>query len=145
MRKIGFIYMAIVLTMVVLCSGGCGRKSPKGEGVSVPVEVIGVRRGDLKETLFYVGDVRAQDEADVYPRTTGKLLEKLVKDGDKVKKDDVIAYVDRDEVGFEFEKAPVTSPIDGIVGRIYPDKGESVSPQTPVAKIVNMDMVLLTH
>jgi len=53
----------------------------------------------------------------------------------------VIAYIDRDEVGFTFEKAPVDSPLTGIIGRVYVDIGTQVSPQTPVALVVHMDNV----
>ena len=49
--------------------------------------------------------------------------------------------IDRDEVGFKYEPSPVLSPISGIVGRVHPDKGETVSPTVPIAEVVNMDKV----
>jgi len=121
---------------------GCAKKVPtKDEATKIPVSVIQVKKGSLRETLFYVGDIKADDEAIVYPKVTGKIVEKLVKEGDLVKKGDVLAYIDRDEVGFEFEKAPVESPIDGVVGKVHVDIGTSVSPQVPVGLVVNMDVV----
>jgi len=121
---------------------GCAKK----EGVSqkeeaIPVRVMRVELKDIQRTLDYVGDIKAQDEATVYPKVSGKVLEKLVKDGDGIAKGDVIAYIDRDEVGFKFEKAPVESPLTGTVGRLYVDKGASVTPQTPIALVVDMDNV----
>jgi len=44
-------------------------------------------------------------------------------------------------VGFKFEKAPVESPMSGIIGRVYVDIGTQVSPQTQVALAVHMDNV----
>jgi len=52
-----------------------------------------------------------------------------------------IALIDRDEPGFKFEPAPVDSLLAGIVGRVYVDLGTKVTPQTPVALIVDMDRV----
>jgi len=121
---------------------GCAKKVPTKEEVTkIPVSVTEVRKGSLKETLFYVGDIKADDEAIIYPKVTGKIIEKLAKEGDSVKKGDILAYIDRDEVGFKFEKAPVESPIDGVVGKVYVDIGTSVSPQVPVGLVVNMDVV----
>ncbi|KPK41614.1 MAG: hypothetical protein AMJ78_04935 [Omnitrophica WOR_2 bacterium SM23_29] len=120
----------------------CAKKVPTKEEVTkIPVSVIEVRKGSLKEALFYVGDIKADDEAIIYPKVTGKIIEKLAKEGDSLKKGDILAYIDRDEVGFKFEKAPVESPIDGVVGKVYVDIGTSVSPQVPVGLVVNMDVV----
>jgi multidrug resistance efflux pump len=62
-------------------------------------------------------------------------------DGSPIKIGEVIAYIDRDEVGLKFEKAPVESPLSGTVGRIYVDIGSSVTAQTAIAYVVSMDNV----
>jgi len=71
-----------------------------------------------------------------------------VKEGDRVKKDQVVALVDRDVEGVKFQLAEVTSPMDGIVGLIYLDEGAEVSPPSPgpgmgtaLMKVINMDQV----
>ena len=133
-------FCILIFTSCILFTG-CGRKEVKEKLVKVPVRVTEIKRGDLKQTLFYVGDIKAEDEAIVYPKVTGKIIEKLAREGDAVKRGDVLAYIDRDKVGFQFEKSPVESPIDGFVGRVYIDVGMSVSPQTPVGSVVNMDVV----
>lgn len=117
------------------------KRAPKEVIAKIPVSAVMVKRENLKEYLFYVGDIKAEDEVNVYPKVTGKIIEKIAKEADAVKKGNVLAYIDRDEVGFQFEKAPVESPIDGIVGRIYVDIGTAVSPQVPVGLVVNMDVV----
>jgi len=94
--------------------------------------------------LEYVGNVKAQEEVNVYPKVTGKIIEKVKDEGDAVNKGDVIAYIDRDEVGLKFEKAPVESPINGIVGRVLVDIGSSVTSQTPVALVVDMNKVKIS-
>ncbi|MCM8761623.1 MAG: efflux RND transporter periplasmic adaptor subunit, partial [Candidatus Omnitrophica bacterium] len=94
---------------------------------------------DVSRTLEYVGDIKGQDEAIVYPKVTGKIIEKVKEEGDTVAKGDPIAYIDRDEVGLKFEKAPVEAPLSGRIGRIYVDIGSSVTMQTPIALVADMD------
>ncbi len=115
---------------------------------AVPIEVDTVKRGNIVEKLSFTGDIKAQDQILVYPKVSGKLIENRVQEGDRVKKGEIIAIVDRDITGLKFEPAEVTSPIDGIVGRVYLDKGSGVSPPepspsmgTPIAMIVSMNMV----
>jgi multidrug efflux pump subunit AcrA (membrane-fusion protein) len=139
-----------VKTILILYSGilfllfsGCQAKTTELEKTNeaIPVKVIKVALQEVDETIDYVGDIKAQDEAVVYPKVSGKVVEKVKEDGSIVNKGDVIAYIDRDEVGLQFEKAPVESPIAGIIGRIYINIGSNVSTQTPVALVVNMDKV----
>lgn len=122
---------------------GCAKKheTKKAKDEIVPVKVMKATPRDIQKTLDYVDDIKAQDEAQVYPKVNGKVYEKIKEDGAEVKKGDVIAYIDRDEVGLKFEKAPVESPLTGIIGRVYVDIGSTVSPQTPVALVVNIDKV----
>lgn len=112
-------------------------KSPATE--TIPVRVLRVTARDMERALEYVGDIKGRDEATVYPKVSGKIVEKLKEDGAEVQKGEAIAYIDRDEIGFKFEKAPVESPLAGVVGRVYVDQGTSVTPQTPVALVVNLD------
>ena len=138
-----FILIAMICSRIFLMGislSGCA-KGKREKVDAIPVAGVQVKSGNLMETLFYVGDIKAQDEAEVYPRVSGKLLENTVKEGDRVKKDDTVAFIDRDEIGFEFEKSPVESPIEGIIGMVYLDRGVSVSSNTAIAKVVDMDIV----
>jgi membrane fusion protein, multidrug efflux system len=134
------VYLA-ALFFTAICLSGCSQADKKPEVDTIPVRVMKIKLQDIKEILAYTGDVKAHDEAVVYPKVNGKIIEKLKEDGSRVNKGEVIAYIDRDEVGFEFNKAPVESPLTGIIGRVYVDRGTNVSPQTPVALVVDMDKV----
>jgi HlyD family secretion protein len=131
-----------MLFFVSLSLTGCQNKSRLvSEKEVIPVRVNKVELQSIKNTLDYVDDIKAQDEAIIYPKVNGKIIEKIKEEGDRVRRGDVVAYIDRDEVGFKFEKAPVESPLTGIIGRTYVDKGTSVTPQTPIALVVDMDKV----
>jgi len=133
------ILMFIFLVILVGCQPKEKAKSESPQ--AIPVRVMKIELKDLYSKIEYAGNIKAQDEAVIYPKVSGKIIEKVKEDGSAVEKGDTIAYIDRDEVGLKFEKAPVDSPITGIVGRIYVDIGSNVSPQTPVALVVNMDKV----
>ena len=128
---------------------GKGEREVVAEGVkAVPVKVDVVKKGNIQEWLSFTGDIKAQDQILVYPKVAGKLIENRVQEGDRVKKGEVIAIVDRDITGLKFEPAEVTSPIGGIVGTVFLDKGSGVNPPkpspsmgTPIALIVSMDKV----
>ncbi|MDD5465521.1 MAG: efflux RND transporter periplasmic adaptor subunit [Candidatus Omnitrophica bacterium] len=121
---------------------GCQEKNKAAiEKESIPVRVIKVQQQSIRKTLDYVDDIKALDEAIIYPKVNGKIIEKIKEEGSSVSKGDVIAYIDRDEVGFKFEKAPVESPLSGTIGRVYVDKGTSVTPQSPIALVIDMDKV----
>ena len=121
---------------------GCGREREKAvDEERIAVKAARVEKGTIKDTLSFVGDIKAEDSATIFPKVTGKIVEKMVKEGDLVKEGDTLFLVDRDVVGFKFEKAPVEAPIEGVVGRIYVDRGMSIAPQTPLALIVDMNRV----
>jgi len=135
-KTIAVVFMALVLL-------GCQREEEKklATEIIIPVKVSKVEFRNLEETVDYVGNIRAQEEAVIYPKVNGKIIEKVKEDGSLVNKGEVVAYIDRDEVGFKFEKAPVESPLAGIIGRVYVDIGENVTTQTPIALVVDMRRV----
>jgi len=130
----------LIILMICLTAAGCGKDAARKEKeATVPVRVMKVEPRDLTKALEYVGNIEGKDEALVYPKVSGKIIEKVKEDGSPIAKGEVIAYIDRDEVGLKFEKAPVESPLSGIVGRVYVDIGSSVTPQTAVALVSSID------
>jgi multidrug efflux pump subunit AcrA (membrane-fusion protein) len=127
--------------ILALASGtaGCGKIAAlKEQQETIPVKIMKVELRDIKRALEYVGTIKGQDEAVVYPKVSGKIIEKVKEEGTMVNKGDIIAYIDRDEVGLKFEKAPIETPLSGVVGRIYVDIGANVTPTTPIAMIADM-------
>lgn len=138
MKKI-YVYIFCAAAMTILISG-CGKAAAEKivkEDI-VPVKIMKVKLDDVSMGLEYVGNIKGQDEAIVYPKVTGKIIEKVKQEGSFVEKGDVIAYIDRDEVGLKFEKAPIESPLTGTVGRVYIDLGSNVLMTTPIALVADM-------
>ncbi|HRZ13920.1 MAG TPA: efflux RND transporter periplasmic adaptor subunit [Candidatus Omnitrophota bacterium] len=143
----GMRYYRIVTAVGVLCLACCGCQkkemtAPKAVGEeAIPVKVVTVKAETIQEYIDYVANVKAQEETFVYPKVPGKIVEKVKQEGDSVAKGETIAWIDRDEVGLTFEKAAVEAPLTGMVARVLVDTGANVSPQAPVALIVDMDRV----
>jgi len=136
------IALYIFLLLPLCISTGCSKaKNAVTQAEVIPVKVLRIELRDMDEAIDYVGNIKAQDEAMVYPKVSGKIIEKIKEDGSYVAKGEVIAYIDRDEVGFKFEKAPVESPLSGIIGRVSMDIGSNVTPQTAIALVVDMAKV----
>ncbi|MDP2922967.1 MAG: efflux RND transporter periplasmic adaptor subunit [Candidatus Omnitrophota bacterium] len=138
-RKNSFIWILAAVFILVSCS----KKEEQENNVPqvIPVKVSKVELRDLANIIEYVGNIKAENEVAIYPKVSGKIIEKVKEDGARVDKGDVIAYIDRDEVGLKFEKAPVESTLSGIVGRVYIDIGTNVNTQTAIALVVSMDKV----
>ncbi len=118
------------------------------EDLTKPVEVDVIKTTTFEKSLFFTGDIEGIEEIDVFPKVSGKLVEIKVQEGDRVKKNQILALVDRDIAGMKFELAEVTSPVEGIIGWVFLDVGAGVSPPspspqmgTPIFRIVNMDKV----
>ncbi|MCJ7497398.1 MAG: efflux RND transporter periplasmic adaptor subunit [candidate division Zixibacteria bacterium] len=113
----------------------------------IPVEVEVVKTSPYTPILNYTGEVKGVEEIDIFPKASGKLVEMKVKEGDRVKKDQLVAIIDRDITGLDYKLAETTSPVEGIVGKIYLDKGAQVSEPSggsggsPLAQILNLDSV----
>lgn len=142
--KMGVVSSTLVcfLSVILLLCGF--RKSDERsmqEERPLPVKAMRVETQDIVRTLDFVGDIRGRDEALVYPKVSGKVIEKIKEEGAPVVKGEAMMFVDRDETGYKFEKAPVESPLTGVVGRVFVDLGSQLTLQTPVALVVNMESV----
>ncbi|MBU4251955.1 MAG: efflux RND transporter periplasmic adaptor subunit [Candidatus Omnitrophica bacterium] len=142
LRKNRTVPLILILIGCLFLLNGCTPgKAKEKPPEAIPVKVDKVKLQELSETLDYSGDIKAQDEAVIYPKVSGKIIEKVKEDGALINKGEVICYVDRDEVGLKFQKAPVESTLTGILGRVYVDIGQNVTANTPVALVVSVDKV----
>jgi len=142
MRLSGKITSTILILFLAFDLSACTSSKQKSKVKdAVPVKVLKVENRQMDEAIEYVGNIVARDEAVIYPKVSGKIIEKVKEDGSQVEKGQTIAYIDRDETGLKFEKAPVESTLTGTIGRVYVDIGQNVTSQTAIALVVNADKV----
>ncbi|ACC97687.1 Efflux transporter, RND family, MFP subunit [Elusimicrobium minutum Pei191] len=107
------------------------------------VKLETVEKRNLKNELLLSGSIKALEEATLFPRSEGKLLKNVLKEGQNVKKGQTVSLIERDEVGAVYEPVVVPSTITGIVGKIYLDPGANVTRNTAIAFVVNQSQVRL--
>lgn len=88
--------IVIVIVLVVLVVFG------RGGSRNNYTEVTAQTR-DITTYLEFSGNVEAKDVKKVYAETSAKVLEILVEEGDKVKKGDVIAILDSEDVEYNIQ------------------------------------------
>ncbi len=101
------------------------------------VKATTVKRGDIAVYYVYFGMVTSSKEALIYPDMPGEVTKILVKEGDRVKKDQPVVLLTRDIPGLEYKPLKVKSTISGIVGFIYVKPGQKVAQQVPLMYIVD--------
>lgn len=116
----------------------------KEEPTSISVAVEEPKIGSIESLLSFVGDIKGEEQVTVFSEVPGKLLRYTVQEGDWIEKGKILGLVDRAVTAMEFEEVKLKSPISGIVGRLYLDKGSTISPQTPVAMVAKMDRVRIS-
>lgn len=126
--------ITIVVALIALFAAACGEKKTTTEAPSISTAKASM--GTIEKTVMFSGSIDAADAVDVFPKATGKISGKILKEGDAVKKGDTIMLIDRDEIGLKFKPLPVDSPIDGFIGAINVDVGANVDTDTNVAKVV---------
>ena len=140
MKRFSILMLAAALPL----AGGCGKKKDAAARLDTfPVKAVSAEVRGLEETIILVGSIKAKDEATLFSRVPGKLQENLLKEGGAVRKGQAVALVERDEVGVRFEPAPVPSTLNGTVARIYLDRGQDVTLQTPVALVVDSSEIIV--
>lgn len=82
---------AIYAALVAGCNEGDSQTSATDSGV--PVEVRAVRRDDMRQTLSYFGDIRAENEVRVFSKVPDRIERFFVDEGDVVRKGSPIAQI----------------------------------------------------
>jgi RND family efflux transporter MFP subunit len=80
---------------VVLVLAGCARQRPTAEAPPLAVTIAQLKEGKALDYEDYTGRTAAVDSVDLKPRATGYLDKVLFKDGDDIKKDQLLYVVDK--------------------------------------------------
>ncbi len=100
----------ILIGFFVYWIGGGGQKETKARPKTkrnreIPVETVLLKRGSLVFRLKLTGTVRPEAEVDVFSKVQGILERLRVEQGDRVKVDQVIAQVEREEREAQVQEA----------------------------------------
>lgn len=137
MKKL-FVILSIIVILVGFVIFSKTRNKPiKSEEFVRTVSYSLAKTEEIKIYQDFYGKIEGYKQTEVFPDVPGRFLEYKVSEGEYVKKDQIIAEIDRSIPGVSFEKAKVISPIDGRVYDLSINRGDFVTNQTPVCMIVD--------
>lgn len=126
-----FAFLVALLVILAGCPGGRRREAvPPPAVAAVPVEM-----GKVSRSIQLLGTLQGEEQVIVYPKIAGRVTEITRSEGSPVTADEPIGYVVQDIPGMDYKPGPVRSPITGVVGRVYVEKGQTVAPTMPFAAV----------
>ena len=85
---------AALFAVLGLALSGCNEKKEEAAEVVRPVKVVEIAQADTTRKLDYSGSVKARTDMNLGFRVNGKIVERKVDIGEKVKPGDVLARID---------------------------------------------------
>jgi multidrug efflux pump subunit AcrA (membrane-fusion protein) len=148
MKKLFFILVAILILILpgLIRLQKASEKSEVADS-GVPVVVTTAKVKDAVKIMSFSSQVRGIEQAQVFPDIPGRFLKYTVDDGQWVKKDQIIAYVEQDVPGVVREPIAVKSTISGIISLRSVDKGQLIRqqdpmfPDPPLAEVARIDRI----
>jgi membrane fusion protein (multidrug efflux system) len=115
------------------CNRAGGGKTEQRQTVSVAVVTVG--RSTVTRSIQLLGTLEGEQQANAMPKFAGRVTEILKPEGSFVNAGDAIVSIVNDVPGMDYKPGPVVAPISGVVGKVYVQLGQVVSPATPVAVV----------
>lgn len=99
-----------IVSAAVLVLSGCSEEKAETKEIVRPVKVVEIAAIDTSRTLSYSGTVRARTEMNLGFRVNGKITERLVDIGQRVKTGDLLARIDPSD--YELALASAQASLD---------------------------------
>lgn len=96
---------AFALLATVAIVSGCSEKQAENKPVIRPVKVVEIARADTTRALDYSGSVRARTDMNLGFRVSGKIIDRRVDIGQRVKPGDVLARIDATDYALSVKRA----------------------------------------
>lgn len=133
--------MVLALAAGIPLLAGCG-KMDKGKAQAetrqaVSVAVVTADTAAVIRSTKLVGTLVGEQQVTVMPKVAGRVTEITRPEGSYVKAGNPLLYIVNDIPGMDYKPGPVLSPIDGVVGKVNVEVGQSASPAMPVATVAS--------
>ena len=159
MKKIkikGSHIVTAVIVLLIVVIGGYGVRTHIEQSQPVqaagrqggPLNVATVRvtpvvRDNIENSVMLNGDVLAVNQVSLFPTVSGRVTETLFSVGQNVSQGTVVAFVDPSRPGQVYSVSPVVSTIGGTVLSVPVQRGDTVSPQTPVYVVGDLSILVV--
>jgi multidrug efflux pump subunit AcrA (membrane-fusion protein) len=133
------VFVLVITGLLLTLSTSCQKQRAKRSETRITqtVAVVTVGRNTVNRSVELFGSVYGDLQVNVTPKIMGRVTQIVKPEGSTISQGDTILYILNDIPGMDYQPGPVLSPISGIVGKIYVEVGQSVSPATTVANISN--------
>ena len=150
-KNIGLIIFVVVVIGVLAVPWfirkyrGSGKVEKEDTGVPVIVTTAEVK--DAVKTMSFSSQVEGIEQAQIFPDIPGRFLKYAVENGQWVRKDQIVAYLEQDVPGVVREPIAVKSTIPGIISLRAVDKGQLIRqqdpmfPDPPLAEVARIDKI----
>ncbi|WP_162862611.1 efflux RND transporter periplasmic adaptor subunit [Acetivibrio cellulolyticus] len=156
--------MCIILAMTLMLSG-CGSTASTLSVSKNTEETVTIKKGEMQNTIDEIGTVVFDDVYNITSLTSGRILSADFKEGDKVSEGQVLYTIDSTEITNQIQATKISlekaseslrqyknaaadlglfAKASGMVTKVYINKGDFVNPGTPIADIVDSNMLKLT-
>lgn len=144
MKRTGKIFLSVLVLLCFLVSCGGKKDAAKKDNEQqtealFAVNTMKIQRDNISDYIKLTGDVQAKRNIQVFPDQSGKISNIDVKIGQSVAKGQRIMEVNPSRPGMIYALSPVIAPISGVITSLPYKVGDTVSMQTPVAKVGNLD------
>jgi len=128
---------SIALALLAGCGNMGKRKGKVEERQAIAVAVATADTGTVIRSTNLVGTLVGEQQVTVSPKVAGRVTEIARAEGSFVKAGDPILYIVNDVPGMDYKPGPVLSPIDGVVGKVNVEVGQTAAPGMPVATVAS--------
>ncbi|MCH5149361.1 MAG: efflux RND transporter periplasmic adaptor subunit [Spirochaetales bacterium] len=143
MKRTNRLFLSIVTVLCFLVSCGGKKDAAKNNTEQQPealfaVNTMKIQRSNISDYIKLTGNVQAKTNIQVFPDQNGKISSIAVKIGQSVVQGQRIMEVNPSRPGMIYALSPVIAPISGVITSLPYEIGDTVSMQTPVAKVGNL-------
>jgi len=98
--------ISILLALCIIVLVSCEKKRNETPvEKAIPIELAPVREGTIAKEIKFTGSIAANTEVQVYSKITAKIEEMKVDSGDSIKRGDVVALLESEELQAQVAQA----------------------------------------
>lgn len=108
-------------TLIVLCVAACGQSAPQEESTSSEYETMSVSRQDISLEESYPASIEGRQSIRIIPRVEGYLQEIRVKEGQRVRKGQVLFVLDQAkfDAGYHEARRATVDAMNGLSAALF--------------------------
>jgi multidrug efflux pump subunit AcrA (membrane-fusion protein) len=114
-----------------------------GARIATTVRVTPVSGNTIEKSVIINGEILARNQVTIYPTVGGRLVQKNRDIGDRVRQNEVIAYIDASRPGEVYSRSPVLSTVSGTVLQAPFNIGDTLTTQSAIYVVGDISSLLV--